>query len=89
MSQFSRQKSFHPEYEGSILFLNVSNHFLDYMASHQELGQSSQYSDGLWAGWLGLDSWLGKIGLFSTAFTPTLGPRQPPIQWVPVAIFPG
>jgi hypothetical protein len=31
----------------------------------------------------------GKVFLFSIAFTPVLGPTQPPIQWVPGAIYPG
>jgi hypothetical protein len=31
----------------------------------------------------------GKIFLFSTQFTPVLGPTQPPIQWVPGALSSG
>jgi hypothetical protein len=39
-----------------------------------------------------LDSWglipgMGKICLFSTASRPDLGSTQPPIQWVPKALF--
>jgi hypothetical protein len=42
----------------------------------------------------GLGGWCsnpgkGNIFLFSTAFRPALGPTQPPIQWVPMAISPG
>jgi hypothetical protein len=31
----------------------------------------------------------GKIFIFSTASKSALGPTQPPLQWVPGAIFPG
>jgi hypothetical protein len=42
------------------------------------------YHDGLWAGQLGFNSQQGKkIFLFSTALILALGPRQPPIQWIP------
>jgi hypothetical protein len=39
-------------------------------------------------GW-GLIPGRGKILLFSTASRPALGPTQPPIRWVPEAIYPG
>jgi hypothetical protein len=42
------------------------------------------YSDGLRSGRPGFDSRQGQqIVLFSTASSPSLGPTQPPIQWVP------
>jgi hypothetical protein len=46
----------------------------------------SRYSDELQAGRPGFDSRQCKIFLISTASTPTLGPTQPPIQWVPEAL---
>jgi hypothetical protein len=42
-------------------------------------------SDGLRTGRPGFDSRQCKIFLFSTAFRPTLGPTQPPIQRLPGA----
>jgi hypothetical protein len=44
------------------------------------------YSDGLRAGWPGFDSQHGKIFLFSTASRAALGPNQPPIQRILVAL---
>jgi hypothetical protein len=49
----------------------------------------SRDSDGLRAGRPGFDSRIGKIFLLSTASSPTLGPTQLPIQWVPDTISPG
>jgi hypothetical protein len=49
----------------------------------------SQYSYGLWFGWLVFDSWQDQeIFLNSTASRPVLEPTQPPIQWVLGALFP-
>jgi hypothetical protein len=45
--------------------------------------------DGLLAGQPGSDSRQGQIFLFSTMFRPVLGPSQPPIQWLPVALSSG
>jgi hypothetical protein len=45
-------------------------------------------SDGLCAGRPGFDSGQGEIFLFSTASRLALRPTQPPVQWVPGAIFP-
>jgi hypothetical protein len=54
---------------------------------HGEPEWLSQYSDGLWAGRSGFDSWKGyEIFLYSTASRPPLGPTQPPVQWVPRAL---
>jgi hypothetical protein len=49
----------------------------------------SRYSDGLRIGVPGFDSRQCTIILFSTASRQILGPRQPPMQWVPGAISPG
>jgi hypothetical protein len=46
-------------------------------------------SDGLRAGRPGFDSRQCMIFLFSIAYRPTLGPTQPPIQWVPGALSAG
>jgi hypothetical protein len=51
-----------------------------------------RYSNWLWAGRLrgwSLSTARGKIVLLCTLFTLVLGPTQPPIQWVPWALFPG
>jgi hypothetical protein len=48
----------------------------------------SRYRGGLRAGRLGFDSQQCKIFLSSTASKPTLGSTHPPIQWVPVDLFP-
>jgi hypothetical protein len=48
-----------------------------------EFYQLSRYSDGLRTGQPEFDSRHDKIFLFSTAFRETLGPTQPPNQWVP------
>jgi hypothetical protein len=46
-------------------------------------GYLSRCSDGLRAGRPGLDSrQRQEVFLFSTASRPTLGPTQPPVQWV-------
>jgi hypothetical protein len=37
----------------------------------------------LWAGWPRFNPWDGEVFLFSTVSRRTLGPTQPPIQWVP------
>jgi hypothetical protein len=42
---------------------------------------SSQYSDGLWAEWLGFDPWQ-RILRFSTVYRQALDHTQSPIQWV-------
>jgi hypothetical protein len=42
----------------------------------------AQSVNELWAGRLGFYSLQCKIFLFSTVSRPTLGPTQPPIQWV-------
>jgi hypothetical protein len=49
----------------------------------------SRYSSGLRAGRSGLASRQGQDFLFSTASKSTLGPPQPPIQWLPGALSPG
>jgi hypothetical protein len=50
---------------------------------------SSRYSDGLWAGRTGFHSRQEQhILLYSAASRQTLGPNQPPIQWVPETISP-
>jgi hypothetical protein len=41
----------------------------------------AQYSDGLWAGWPGFDSWEGQDIFLYTMSRPTLERTQPPIQW--------
>jgi hypothetical protein len=52
-------------------------------------GNFSRYSDELWAGQPGFDSQQGQeIFLYFTNSRPTLGPTQPPIQWVPRALSP-
>jgi hypothetical protein len=49
-----------------------------------------RYSNGLQTGRPGFDSRQGQeILLFSTGPRPSLGPTQPPIQWVPGALSPG
>jgi hypothetical protein len=49
----------------------------------------SRYSDGLHFGRPGFDSRQGQeIVLLSLASGTTLGPTQPPIQWVPGAVSP-
>jgi hypothetical protein len=49
--------------------------------------QLSRHSDGLRAGQPGIYSQLRRdILLFSTAFRPSLGPTQPPVQWVSGAL---
>jgi hypothetical protein len=53
---------------------------------------NSRYSDWLRAGRLrGRSSSPGRVKnfLFSTSSRPALGSTQPPIQWVPGALFPG
>jgi hypothetical protein len=46
--------------------------------------------ESLMIGVLGFDSQQGLgIFLFTTTSRIALGPTQPPIQWVPVAFFPG
>jgi hypothetical protein len=53
-------------------------------------GITGRYSSGLRDGGPGFDSRQGKeIFLYSTASRATLGPTQPPIQWVPGALSPG
>jgi hypothetical protein len=47
------------------------------------LCNESRDSDGLCAGRPGFGSQQWKIFLISTASRPTLGPTQPPIQWIP------
>jgi hypothetical protein len=54
-----------------------------------ESGGRSRYSGELWAGRPGFDSWHCKNFLSSTASTPTVGPAQPAIQWIPGALSPG
>jgi hypothetical protein len=55
-----------------------------------ESAELGQFSDGLRAGRLGFDSRQGQeLFLFSTSFRPDLGLTQPPMQWVPGALFPG
>jgi hypothetical protein len=54
------------------------------------VGQLSQYSDGLRAGWLGFNSQQEQVILLcSTASRQALQATQPHIQWVPGALFPG
>jgi hypothetical protein len=49
----------------------------------------SWYTDGIWARRLGFDCrQRQEIILYSTASTQALGPTQPPIQWVSVALSP-
>jgi hypothetical protein len=47
------------------------------------------YDYVLRAGWSRFDSWQCKIFLFPTVSKSTLGPTQPPFQWVPGALSPG
>jgi hypothetical protein len=50
----------------------------------------AQQESSLFCGVLGFDSWRGLgIFLFSTVSRTDLGPTQPPIQWVPQALFLG
>jgi hypothetical protein len=52
------------------------------MCLGKKSGYLIQYSNRLWAGWLGFHSWQGQeIFLFSTVFRLALGPTQLPIQW--------
>jgi hypothetical protein len=54
----------------------------------KEVGWLIWYSDGLLAGWPGFTFWQGQeIYLHSTASRLALRPTQPPIQWVPAAVF--
>jgi hypothetical protein len=53
---------------------------------NQELGQLSQYSDGLQAGQPGFEFWQGQDFLLSTMSRLALGPTQPPIQCIPGVI---
>jgi hypothetical protein len=57
--------------------------------SYVESGYLSRYSDRLRAGRPGFDSRHCKIFLFSTASRQGLGSYQPPLQWVPGALYPG
>jgi len=46
-------------------------------------GRSVSIVTRLQDGWLWFDSWQGQgFYLLTIAFTPALGPTQPPIQWV-------
>jgi hypothetical protein len=50
--------------------------------------QIGQYSDRLWAGWLGFSSQKGQeTFLYSSVSRPTLGPTQHPIQWEQGELF--
>jgi hypothetical protein len=53
-------------------------------------GIAQWYRAGLRAGWSGFESWQG-VGIFhfTTVSRPALGPTQPPIRWVPGALFLG
>jgi hypothetical protein len=44
------------------------------------------YSDELRAEWAGFDSQQHNNFLFPTASSPTWGPTQPHIQWIPAAL---
>jgi hypothetical protein len=52
----------------------------------RKLLMRSRYSDGLWAGRTGFDSWQGKRFFSFPVSRPAVGPTQRPIQWVPGAI---
>jgi len=65
----------------------------DYVHSppNTEIVEWLAHCRGWAAGWTTGVRFQGAVGifLFVTTFIPTLGPMQPPIQWVPGALFRG
>jgi hypothetical protein len=58
--------------------------------NYRQPGLLSRYSHGLWAGLTGFNSQQGQVILLcSIAYSPALGPTQPPIQWVLGAVSSG
>jgi hypothetical protein len=69
--------------------ISITEDFRDHLQSLQEPGMRSRYSDWLRAGRSkGRSSSPCRVKnfLISKSSTPTLGPIQPPIQWVPGAL---
>jgi hypothetical protein len=75
--------------------ITVSNYLWCFTSTcHSQISGSLLFciiylASGLQAGWPGLDPQQCKIFLFTTIFRLTLGPTQPPIQWVLGAHSPG
>jgi hypothetical protein len=67
--------------------LSQKNKFMDQQAAREITSDLSLYNDWLPAGWSGIDPRC-KLGilLFDTVSVAGLGPIQPSIEWVPVAL---
>jgi hypothetical protein len=66
---------------------NSSKRFRTSKFPYEDQGWLSQYGDWLRTRWSGLESRQGLgILFFDTMSRPTLGPNQPPMQWLPCAL---